>query len=113
MYLTIRASVSNARIRERTKTCYVYFLVAEQESTREIGIGEALTAEPFGTSSIIRLFYLDSEPPNKLWYDCHRCPERSEEMPSGCNHYYFDSLRGAPPYVPLPAPVKAFACSRN
>ena len=22
-------------------------------------------------------------------YDCHRCPERSEEMPLGCNHWYY------------------------
>ena len=45
----------------------VTFLSLNKKVTKEVSIGEALTAKSIGTSSINRLFYPDFEPPSPMY----------------------------------------------
>ena len=45
----------------------VTFLWPNKKVTKEIGIGEALTVKPFGTSSIDHLFYPNFKPPSPMY----------------------------------------------
>jgi len=45
----------------------VTFLWPNKKVTKEVGIGEALTVKPFGTSSIDHLFYPNFKPPSPMY----------------------------------------------
>ena len=45
----------------------VTFLSLNKKVTKEVSIGEALTAKSIGTSSINDLFYPDFEPPSPMY----------------------------------------------
>ena len=45
----------------------VTFLSLNKKVTKEVSIGEALTAKSIGSSSINRLFYPDFEPPSPMY----------------------------------------------
>jgi len=58
--ITVYRSVTQAAIG-------ITFLSLNKKVTKEVSIGEALTAKSIGTSSINRLFYPDFEPPSPMY----------------------------------------------